>query len=186
MNEIWQRGQTDPQAMPDAVLYSRIADTIAWCHRILSRPETPPSLRTDEIKPRPLHDGCDDVVCDVGSSRHWHVRLTTTEPRLDFPDLVGGKLMVYFPDADLCDGAAEIESEYFFDIFNCPPWDTWIGFFDEQLGNDSYGRYLLAYVPEQLVPLADAGINVNPEECILWLTATDVKLKSRLLNELRA
>jgi hypothetical protein len=40
--------------------------------------------------------------------------------------LLGGRLMVYFPDAALADGAAEVQSRGFFDVHNTPPWDTWI------------------------------------------------------------
>ena len=184
MNQIWQRGQTDAETIPDGVLYSRIADTIAWCNKILAGKQLAAALRSDEIKPRLLHDGGDDAVCNVGHTRHWMIKLTTEKPRLAFPDLVGGKLLAYFPDDDLCDGAAEIESDCFFDIFNCPPWDTWVAFFDEHRDDGASARYLLSYVPEQLVDLAQAGINVNPEQCILWLNETDVKLKSRLLNHL--
>ena len=185
MLEIWQRGQNDPQKMSDFVLFSRIAETIVWCDKLLSQPETPSSLRTENIKPRQLHDGCDHAVCEVGSSRHWLIEPGTTNDQLNFPNLGGGKLLTYFPDADLCDGAAEVESDDFSDSFNCPPWDTWIAFFDDATGNDSYSRYLLAYVPSQLIALADAGIEVNPEECIRWLDTTDAKLKSRLLTELK-
>ena len=184
-DEIWQRGQTDAASISAAVLYSRIADVVAWCRNLMARSDVNASLRTDAIKPRLLHNGCDDAVCDVGSSRHWQIRVTTDQPRLDFPDLEGGRLLTYFPDADLCDGAAELETDNFFDVFNCPPWDTWVGFFNDNLGDASYGRYLLAYVPEQLVPLVESGILVNPEECIMWLTNSDVKLKGRLSTHLK-
>lgn len=88
--------------------------------------------------------------------------------------------MVYFPDGDLCDGAAEQETEGFFDVFNVPPWETWVGYFEESPGHrSSYGSYLLAYVPSALVSLADAGMLMNPEECILWLSQTSVKVRAR-------
>ena len=97
------------------------------------------------------------------------------------PDLDGGRLLCYFPDGDLCDGAAEQESDGFFDVYNTPPWDTWIGYFRDGLKpNDSYDSYLLAYVPEQLISLAANGISVNPEECIMWFEDTEVKLRSRI------
>ena len=38
-------------------------------------------------------------------------------------------MFVHFPDADLCDGAAELASDGFFDGHNTPPWDTWVGYF---------------------------------------------------------
>lgn len=179
--EIWSRGQNDPLAIPDSVLYSRIADTIAWCSSILNDETLEASMRSLELYPQNLHDGRDDVVCDVGSTRHWQIRATTTGPLNAMPNLKGGRLLCYFPDADLCDGAAEQESDGFFDIHNTPPWDTWIGYFsDRSDSGGGYENYLLAYVPKQLLAVAAAGIRVNPEECIMWLDDTEVKIRSRV------
>lgn len=179
--EIWSRGQNDPLAIPDAVLYSRLADAIAWCASILTDSAMDAALRSPDLIPRLLHDGRDDVVCDVGSTRHWRVRATTDAPQASMPHLNGGRLLCYFPDADLCDGAAEQESDGFFDVYNTPPWDTWVGYFSDRTDPDgSYDNYLLAYVLKQLVPLAAGGILVNPEECIMWLEDADVKLRTRI------
>jgi hypothetical protein len=41
-------------------------------------------------------------------------------------DLCGGRLVAYFPDDNLFDGAAEAESQGFFDVDNIPPYDTWV------------------------------------------------------------
>ena len=79
------------------------------------------------------------------------------------------------------DGAAQAESNGFFDLYNTPPWDTWVSYFEDvPNGPGSYDCYLLAYVPRQLLPLAAGALLVNPEECILWLSDADVKLRSRL------
>ncbi|MFN7770031.1 MAG: hypothetical protein ACK5WR_17230 [Planctomycetaceae bacterium] len=178
--DIWERNQIDPTAIPDTVLYSRLADTIEWCRRILDDQTIGPSMRTHMIAPRIFHDGRDDVVCDVGSSRHWQIRATTTIPAISMPNLNGGRLLCYFPDDTLSDGAAEHVSDGFFDYFNTPPWDTWVGYFEDR--ETRYDNYLLSYVPERLVALAEGGILVNPERCILWLEDTNVKLKSRFLS----
>lgn len=89
-----------------------------------------------------------------------------------------GRLMVHFPDADLCDGAAPAASDGFFDMNNAPPWGTWVGYFEDGSAGPSYDAYLLAWVPEALIGEADAGISVNPEECIAWLAGTKVHLRS--------
>ncbi len=181
--EIWSRNQNDPVAIPDAVLYSRLADAIAWCRQILDDKTVGSSMRSSELCPRMFHDGRDDVLCGVGSSRHWRIRATTTTPASSMPNLNGGRLLCCFPDANLCDGAAELESDGFFDVYNTPPWDTWVGYFRDGVDpKGSYDNYLLAYVPEQLVSLAAGGILVNPEECIMWLDDADVKLRSRILH----
>jgi hypothetical protein len=52
-----------------------------------------------------------------------------------------------------------------------------VGYFED--GNDeSYGSYIVAWIPGGAVPLAQAGIDVNPEECISWLENTDVTLRA--------
>ena len=94
-----------------------------------------------------------------------------------------GRLMVYFPDADLCDGAAELESDGFFDAYNTPPWDTWVAFFQDVGGEPSYYRYVIAWVPPQLVELAGRGIEVNPEQCIAWLEDTKCAMRNVLLGD---
>ena len=179
--KIWRRGQNDPLAIPDAVLYWRLADAIAWCSGVLADNSVGPAMRSPALQPQILHDGRDDVVCHVGFTRHRIVGLTRNTRTTSMPNLVGGRLLCYFPDATLCDGAAEQESDGFFDVYNSPPWDTWIGYFcDGTDSNIACNNYLLAYVPKELVLLAADGILVNPEECIRWLEDTDVKLRSRI------
>jgi hypothetical protein len=76
------------------------------------------------------------------------------------PDENAGKLLVYAPEENLADGAAQLESKGFFDGDNVPPWDTWVAF--------SHG-ILLSWIPPQFVGLAQNGIDVNPECCIRWM-----------------
>lgn len=59
--------------------------------------------------------------------------------------LQGGKLLLYAPNENLFDGAAEYCSKGFFDVDNIPPWDTWICFFQE---------YVVSWVPQELLALA--------------------------------
>ena len=89
--------------------------------------------------------------------------------------------MLYFPDENLSDGAAEAASEGFFDVFNAPAYDTWVSFFiEENRPQRSSRRYLLCYVPPRSIEAATTGIEVNPEECIVWLDHSDVSIRQRL------
>ncbi len=89
--------------------------------------------------------------------------------------------MVYFPDENLCDGYAELVSEGFFDVDNLPAHDTWVSFFDEESRSQrSSRRYLLCYVPVAAINAANAGIEGNPEECIVWLEQSDVSIRRRV------
>jgi hypothetical protein len=74
--------------------------------------------------------------------------------------LDGGRILAFLPGETLVDGAAEYESCGFFDAGNTPPWDVWIGY---------HNGVLVSWVPPKLLALADAGVNVNPEECLFWI-----------------
>ncbi len=76
-------------------------------------------------------------------------------------DVAGGRLLLYDPDENLADGAAEYSSNGFFDSNNVPPWDIWVG-----MAN----RTLVSWVPPVLVEAAQIGIDANPENCIRWAT----------------
>lgn len=178
--QIWKRNQVDPAEIPDDVLYTRLAEAIAWTNAIIGREDFRPAMRYPDLHWRLLHEGRDDAICEVGAARQFALAETMTAHDKQCPDLMGGRLMVYFPDGDLCDGAAEQATDGFFDVFNVPPWETWVGYFEDLPGRrGSYDSYLLAYVPAALVDLANAGILVNPEECIMWLSQTSVKIQER-------
>jgi hypothetical protein len=180
MMGIWEYGQVNARTISTLVCYSRIAEAIGWCRMILLDGGWQPRLRTEQLRPRLLHDGIDQIVCDLGYSRSWQIRPKVHETT-DVPDTLGGRLLVYFPDADLADCAAMSESGGFFDQNNVPPWDTWISFFDDKSPKGrGYDRYLLAYVPHELIGPAARGIHVNPEQCIVWLDDADVALRERL------
>jgi hypothetical protein len=81
-----------------------------------------------------------------------------------------GRLLAYFPDLNLCDGAAEAESRGYLDVENCPPWETWVALVEDTSTQDSdVRRVLISWVPNVFVPNVSAGIRVNPEDCIVWL-----------------
>ncbi len=44
-------------------------------------------------------------------------------------------------------------------------------------------EYLIAWVPLEFVGLANEGIDVNPEQCIQWLSDTSVELARALRAE---
>jgi hypothetical protein len=99
------------------------------------------------------------VVDQLSTRRAEQLKLEhryPVDPPLSFHD---GRLLLYAPDENLFDGAAQYASKGFFNVDNVPPWDTWVCFFEE---------YLVSWVPPQLLELANAGIEANPERCILW------------------
>jgi hypothetical protein len=118
-----------------------------------------PSLRPHNLEFRNNPAERVAVVNGVAEKRAIQLKAGHRYPLALIDNLSGGKLLLYSPDDNLSDGAAQCSSKGFFDVNNIPPWDTWICFFE---------RYLVSWVPPRLLPLASAGIDVNPEQCILW------------------
>ncbi len=121
-------------------------------------------LRSSILQPQPFtwpqtEEERMRIVETVAEKRADELRRQQRYPPRFVNDLHEGRLLLYAPDENLCDGAAEYSSLGFFDVNNIPPWDTWICFFQQ---------YLVSWVPPQLLELAGIGIDVNPELCILW------------------
>jgi hypothetical protein len=93
--------------------------------------------------------------------------------------LNGGRILLFDPSATLTDGAAEIASGGFFDVDNIPPWDTWVCFVYEATYRTSQSRgfdgYLVSWVPPYFIECVNAGIEVNPEQCIGWADEMDTE-----------
>ncbi len=155
-----------------AELQRSIGEAAAWCTRFLDRDAIGTSLRPSELTPSTLPRNRWAAVDEVVTQRASGVRYLGLRR-----EGARGRLLVYFPDADLCDGAAQAESHEFFDVHNAPPWGTWIGYFEDGGEDPSYTTYLLAWVPEALIGEAEAGISVNPEACIVWLDQASVRLR---------
>jgi hypothetical protein len=159
---------------------SRLTETIVWCCDVgsLSQPKT--SLRT--LKPA-LRDLASQHTQVFSIARERSDRLISAGRR-DLPpvaDLCGGRLLAYFPQDNLACGAAEAESLGFFDVDNIPPYDTWVWLvrnvrsftYEDGAKGEMNSNYLVAWVPPEFVPLANGGVKVNPEECIVWLDTMD-------------
>jgi len=161
----------------------RLAEAIAWCDGRAKARDPKSSLRTPSLHPGLLSPTRADAVRFV--LNHRQVRLPTDriQPIANGRGLTTGRLLCYYPDADLSDGAAELASKGFFDVENIPPWDTWVGLYGSDQRDRSYGVYLVSYVPEPLVRHASTGIDVNPESCIVWLRDADNSLTARLREE---
>ena len=195
---VWARGHTAARDIPCDILYTRITETVAWCNRLFRQERSERtswrnrlvpkqkgarSLRSGSLFPPLLHDGKDDIVCIVGFNRALLLNAPEWRRSSSFPDLQGGKLLVYLPDEDsqAYDGESEVASKGFFDVFNNPPCDTWVGyFFDPPPSKLEHNSYLLAYVPSSSVILADEGIKSNLDGCIMWLTDAPVSMRERL------
>ena len=68
------------------------------------------SLRSDSLQPNWLDGGRGKIINSVVGMRSTYLLEQKLKPVRSSSDLRGGKLLLYFPDADLADGAAEVST----------------------------------------------------------------------------
>jgi len=153
----------------DEPLVTRLGQAIAWCRPRVDPANPSGCLRSDRLRPWILQT-------DRAAMVRW---LCVDRARLD-PNVRGtlpvgtrndldGDLLLYLPDQQLADGAAEQASNGFFDMDNTPPWDSWVALVRDSRADVSSRDQLICYVPAELRDFVQRGIDVNPEGCILWL-----------------
>jgi hypothetical protein len=158
----------------------RLAQTIFWCASRVDTSNPKDCLRTPELRPRIFEEVRFSAVETVAIERERYGSVEIRDAQLP-KDLGGGRLLVYFPDVNLCCGTSEDETNGFFDIDNVPAWDTWVAYFAS--GKRSNASYLISWISPQLVEFVSRGIYVNPEECIVWLADADVSFAQDLRRE---
>jgi hypothetical protein len=174
----------------------RLAETIAWCAPradatnprdcLRSRELQPPGTATEMVAHSPpelstvFGKHTDDIagrragVEQLCIARRELLRGQGRSPLAPGSDTAEGRLLVYGIDENVWDCTSESESEGFFDAEDTPPWDTWIDVQREApwtcagTAPRRPGDFLLAWVPSAMIPVAEAGIDVNPVDCIFW------------------
>jgi hypothetical protein len=154
-------------------LERRLRESAEWCRRHVDLHAIGTCLRPRSTAPQFLARDRWQSVGDVISRRRQELYGIDLSSR----EMPRGRLLVYYPEAELSDGAAEVASQEFFDVYNAPPWGTWIGYFEDPGSDESYGPYVLSWIPEELIEVANSGIEVNPEECIAWLDQINVGVR---------
>lgn len=69
------------------------------------------------------------------------------------------KLLIHEHLETVEDGASEAASMGFYDLQDAPPWDTWFLY---------AGRKVFCCIPDGAISHAQAGIDMNPVDCIRW------------------
>jgi hypothetical protein len=154
-----------------------LTETIAWCTHAGTVQNAKRSLRTFTPEHRDLSSRREQVS-SVSLQRTSALRSRGQRNLPPVRGLGGGRLLAYFPDDNLADGVAEAESGGFLDVNNIPPYDTWVWMvrnirsfnYSDGAEGEMEADYLVAWVPPIFVELANRGIDVNPEGCILWVS----------------
>lgn len=80
-----------------------------------------------------------------------------------------GRFLLYSPLNSTFDMLAAGETGGLFDEADAPPWATWLGFFNlSDINDQQYEAYLVAWIPNVIVPLADEGISVCLGGSLFW------------------
>jgi hypothetical protein len=122
-------------------------------------------LRSPSLKPSiDIHEKFEEppqelAVREVIMRRSELLASQVGREELSVPAKTEGSILIYMPNETVFDGASEAGSEGFFDDYDAPPWDTWFHY---------HKGKLFCWVPSVLIPLAQAGIDGNPVQCIEW------------------
>jgi len=114
---------------------------------------------TDSIGSSYSEESIQEMVNQVIDLRSSMIKSQPFREHAPSRDQLRGRLLLYVPSENVSDGASRYASNGFFDAYDCPPWDLWLQYSD---------RTLISWVPEVLFPLAQAGIDANPVDCIRW------------------
>lgn len=162
---------------PFDVFKAALPDTVRWCQRRAGTPGNgsltapDPALRSMELCPSLFSFGPAPLVWSVVNARRNSLG-TSCDAVPDSVQKPGGRLLYFDPSTTLSDGAALVQSQGFFDNDNVPPWDTWLCFSDD--------GFVVSWVPPGYLDRVDAGVEANPERCIMWAHEADTPFTSLL------
>jgi hypothetical protein len=161
-----------------------LLDAVDWCNR--PRNALPVPLRSELL--RPGSNDLAEAVVELTS-----LRCELLETHHPVVDAMSGRLLAYFPDAELRDPAAATRSNGFFDERQIPPWETWVAMVSIPDAQPSRRRCLLSWVPRALVGQAAEASVVHPSyasagsiaccsmsraRCCARLVATEITTRS--------
>lgn len=165
-----------------SVFQRRLLEATLWCDARFDPAEPASSLRRLSSNVFPEDQVTSERVREVCVERAR--RLGSGLPRTRRTGDV--LLSVLYPEGSLSDGAAQMETNGYFDVHNAPPCDTWVALFERAAGTNkgNGGLALISYIPTILGPSTARGIRVNPEECIVWLQDDDSRAEFGIDPEL--
>jgi hypothetical protein len=146
----------------EARMRKQLLEAMAWCASRVDAKAPKTSLRSDQLRPQAEYDEDDGLTIWTEPAMIDQVvgaraRLTVGMPQA----LVGGRILLCYHDENNHNWASAEASQWFFDGHDNPPCDTWVGRYEDAL---------VAWVPPEVVRLAQAGIDT---ECVGMLDWAD-------------
>lgn len=113
------------------------------------------------------------IVDGLADLRGALVRARNLQP-LDRPHpTAGGRLLLSAPQMGFLDGNTSAVTGGYIDVYDAPPWDTWLDVVQGTDIPDYYDTFLVAWVPTALVALVDAGIRTSPAGFLAWASEVE-------------
>lgn len=162
-----------------------ILQTALWCHRHTHVDEPNSSLRKIQLDTFVLRKSVFQLFQEIHFQR-WNPQFEGKRHSFTSKDLqivFKGKFLAFFPNYSLWHGAANGETNGFFDDEPKPPWDSWVDYFEDPTNPPR--EHLISWIPEAFIPIAQAGIDVNPEQCIYWADEDSDLLFNAIWHDLK-
>ena len=155
-----------PRPFDAARFQQSLRDAQVWAERRGATEWRPGLLRDPRMRPFPAgaSPNCSrDVMAAAVDALIMRRRALLGEEKSSAAP-AHGRLLACDWNSSMWDTLAKDASGALFDDEDRPPWDLWVDVLFVEGGND----LLLAWIPDAFAPLVDAGISVNPVDCIHW------------------
>jgi len=147
----------------------RLAETMTWCMPRIDFEQPATCFRSKELE-------IDDAALDYKSIETEAPKvIARREALLQGQSLVpiqnNGRILIFFFDNCLYEGAVAAETRRYIGGNEFPPWDTWIC-----TAGQRNNRFLVSWVPEAFVDEVNAGFLVMTIPWLTWVIATEPPL----------
>ncbi|GAA4330228.1 hypothetical protein GCM10023149_35290 [Mucilaginibacter gynuensis] len=156
-----------------------IQETATWIEKVNNNFDDN-LFRTAELAPQHYYyhipDNEKEFTLDQLNSKRSKLLKDTGVALIPLEELVNyGRIMLYNASDTVVDGAPEIESAYFMDIGDAPPWDTWIATGKQlnelnlfKLHHEITDNWLIGWVPVSQYFYANQAILVSVLDNFSW------------------
>lgn len=156
-------------------LRQRIGECKAWLeissYQLRSAVLEPPMLELQDDTHKygwPTESSGQVIVDGLANLRDALVRARNPHLVTETSIAKDGKLLLSAPHMGFLDGNTSAVTGGYIDIYDAPPWDTWLDVVHEVDIPDYYDTFLVAWVPMAMVSLVEGGIRTSPGRFLAW------------------
>lgn len=158
----------------DGGFLRELGNAVRWCEKRVERLNPKWCLRSSELSPVAMGELCNDptvslfgkpeLVSKVSAKRATALRESL--PAVSSVEILeGSRILVCRYEESNFNYLSATESLWYLDGHDQPPWDTWIGCWDE---------CLFSWVPKEFVELVERGMTVDCFGVLMWVESANV------------